>query len=327
VENSSLTTRRNPRPGPLRASGTVSFRRLVKRTAEMTLIRSRLAERVFHRRNPRCLVLLYHNVVEQDATVSGEGALHLGIQDFVDQIEWLVEHFEIVPVSAVLGDDRGRRPRVAITFDDAYRGAVELAIPELTRRGLPSTVFVAPGLLGGQVAWWDVYAPVLGTHLDGQTFRDAALWGGRGDRRTVERLAAMHRLQVGCPPRGESIADVSQVADLAPHPLVTLAPHSMTHANLAALSDEPLARELLAPLEWFAHRQLPFEPWIAYPFGLLSPRVTAAAAKAGYTQGFEVAGGWVSRTAPVDPLRLPRLTVSRGVSLDGFKLRVYGVIA
>ncbi len=41
-----------------------------------------------------------------------------------------------------------RRPRVAVTFDDAYRGAVTIAQDELTRHGFPSTLFVAPGLLG-----------------------------------------------------------------------------------------------------------------------------------------------------------------------------------
>ena len=40
---------------------------------------------------------------------------------------------------------------IALTFDDGYQDVLELAIPELERRGWPATVFVVPGAIAGDV--------------------------------------------------------------------------------------------------------------------------------------------------------------------------------
>ncbi|EGX54637.1 polysaccharide deacetylase [Streptomyces zinciresistens K42] len=48
------------------------------------------------------------------------------------------------------GAERGL---VGLTFDDGYGDFVTCALPALARRGFTATVFVLPGLLGGENAW------------------------------------------------------------------------------------------------------------------------------------------------------------------------------
>lgn len=45
-------------------------------------------------------------------------------------------------------DNISRRPNVRITFDDGNASDLDIALPELTRRGLTATFFVLPGSLG-----------------------------------------------------------------------------------------------------------------------------------------------------------------------------------
>ena len=52
---------------------------------------------------------------------------------------------------AVPLDHRGRG--VAVTFDDAYRSFFEVALPVLERKGIPVTLFVPSGRLGGENTW------------------------------------------------------------------------------------------------------------------------------------------------------------------------------
>src|SRR5687767_3308253 len=103
------------------------------------------------------LVLAYHNVVPEGEARAGDVSLHLPFADFRRQLDAISETHDVVPITA-LGEPpppSTRRPRIVITFDDAYAGALTCGVDELVKRRMPATVFVAPGLLGS-VAWWDV---------------------------------------------------------------------------------------------------------------------------------------------------------------------------
>jgi peptidoglycan/xylan/chitin deacetylase (PgdA/CDA1 family) len=55
---------------------------------------------------------------------------------------------------------------LALTFDDGYRELLDVALPELERRGWPATVFVVPGVVDGgtRFSWYETqpHPPVIG---------------------------------------------------------------------------------------------------------------------------------------------------------------------
>src|SRR2546423_5455975 len=92
------------------------------------------------RMRDRTLILAYHNVVPDEQPIFGDRSLHLRRSDFAAQLDALRETHDVVPLPAVLLPSHGPRPRAAITFDDAYAGAVTLGVAEVVARGLPATV-------------------------------------------------------------------------------------------------------------------------------------------------------------------------------------------
>ncbi len=73
--------------------------------------------------------------------------------DFAGQMKLIEElGYEVVPLGQVvrlLGSGRPpARPTLAITFDDGYANNLEVAFPELTKRGWPATVFIVTSFAG-----------------------------------------------------------------------------------------------------------------------------------------------------------------------------------
>jgi peptidoglycan/xylan/chitin deacetylase (PgdA/CDA1 family) len=73
---------------------------------------------------------------------------------FAAQMTYLAERRAVVDLDALLTDDRPPGPpRVAITFDDAYRSALEHAVPVLRKLGFPAAFFVPTKWIGTANAW------------------------------------------------------------------------------------------------------------------------------------------------------------------------------
>jgi peptidoglycan/xylan/chitin deacetylase (PgdA/CDA1 family) len=268
------------------------------------------------------LILAYHNVVPDELTGYGDRPLHIPFTGFARQLDLLQRHCRVAPLGEVLaGAASGDRPVVAITFDDAYLGAVELALPELGRRGLAGTVFVAPGLLGRPSLWWDDLAD--GPHGLAAAARQRALDAdeGRDDRIRQAHPGSARRRPL---PGFYGIAAEAQVFALAGHGHVTLGAHTWSHPNLTRIDQAAVMDELTRPLEWLHTAPGPTLAVLAYPYGLTSPPVEAAVARAGYTAALLVEGGWYK--ASEGPWRIPRYNVPAGLSDDGFMLRLSGVL-
>jgi len=83
--------------------------------------------------------------------------------------------------------------------------------------------------------------------------------------------------------------------------------HSCTHASLTGLPDAALARELSDSMAALASLVGPRDFYLAYPYGHVDARVSAAARAAGYKAGFSVLPGF--NRPDVDPFRLRRIDV------------------
>jgi peptidoglycan/xylan/chitin deacetylase (PgdA/CDA1 family) len=301
------------------------IRPLLKAVVEQGLVRSGVAAISSRLRRSDSLILAYHDVVPDGERVVGDSSLHLPRAAFAAQLDALLEMARVVPLEEVLagGAAQHERPRVAITFDDAYRGAVTAGVAELVARELPATIFVPPALLNDGVFWWDALTLEGAPGLVPEVRDDALLrMAGKGSAILAEH-ACNDSSHLPAYARGASETELRRAAD---SPLITLASHSWSHPNLAALAPAELEDELVRPLAWLRERFDRVLPCISYPYGHYSPAVERAAAAAGYHAALRIDGGWL-RYGDTNRYAIPRLNVPSGLSNAGFRLRCSGVLS
>jgi len=300
--------------------------RFVARTAAEHVLVSSGVERLslrWHRGD--VVILAYHNIVPAGEEATGDRSLHLPQSVFARQLDLLARTHDVVSLSTALTSPaRGRRPAAAITFDDAYAGAVTAGLPELARRGLPATIFVTPAFLDGRPFWWDALS--LGFPLGmPNAIRDRALTEHRGESEAIlgeseSRLELAARL-----PDHARGAPLAALATAAQSDGVDLASHTWSHPNLTTLDTQRLDEELRRPFTWLRARFANVRPYVSYPYGLSSPRIERAAADAHYEAALCISGGWM-HAPPRAPFSVPRVNIPSGLSLPGFRLRAAGVI-
>jgi peptidoglycan/xylan/chitin deacetylase (PgdA/CDA1 family) len=178
--------------------------------------------------NPRLVILYYHACRENS------------VARFRQQMEVLRAYADVVPAD-FCGASKGR-PKVAITFDDAFVSVIENALPVLADFNFPCTIFVPSGKLGGQPDW------------------------------QMEGLA---------PDRQERVATAATLRALDPG-RVKLGAHSRTHPHLAKIPEQQARDEIAgsrADLEELLGRPVDL---FAFPYGDYSERVSQICREAGY---------------------------------------------
>jgi peptidoglycan/xylan/chitin deacetylase (PgdA/CDA1 family) len=134
----------------------------------------------------------------------------------------------------------------AITFDDAFTHVVLSILPELVARGIPSTLFVPSGPIGGSATW----------HQTAHS-RD----------------------------REETIATADQLRALPPE-LVLIGSHSVSHKNMCLLSQQEAdweLRESRATLERILGRPV---TTFAFPYARFNTRLVEQCKAVGYLRVF-----------------------------------------
>ena len=270
------------------------------------------------------LILAYHGVIPEGSGPAGERALFISQRNFAAQLDVLCEVADVASLTN-LDEEGDGRPRVAITIDDAYAGAVSEGIYELALRSLPATVFVAPGRLDGHTFWWDALAHATG-NLDDRV-RHHALHSLAGSEDRVREWAARTGLPVSTelPEYARTVTTMKLRAALD-HPGITVGSHTWSHANLASLSAGEIFSELARSREWlkaeFAGRTI---DWLAYPYGLDSSAAHQAVAASSYTGALRISGGWHT-SQNVSRFARPRLNVSTSLSAAGLRARLLGAV-
>ena len=137
-------------------------KRVAKRLLARSLVRTgwwNLVLGTWARRD-RTVILTYHRVLEkwEPALDYSQPGMVVTMPTFERQLAFLEQHFEIVPLGALLdGEASGRprrRPRCVITFDDGWRDNYELAFPILRRQALPATIFLTTDFIGTDRVFW-----------------------------------------------------------------------------------------------------------------------------------------------------------------------------
>jgi peptidoglycan/xylan/chitin deacetylase (PgdA/CDA1 family) len=261
------------------------------------------------------LVLCYHNVVPHSARDSfGDPGLHLPLTQFTAQVEWLKNHYRVIPLGELvsrLTSGRSVRGLATITFDDAYAGALTVAWPLLRTLGLPATVFVvADAPEHRSLFWWDHPAVTRG---NGAGSRERRLLSLGGDaRRVLEDAGAM------------ALRDVPVTHLPADWPLITgqaaagldLGAHTLSHRTLTTLDDAELARELGDAGTLIEERTGIRPVAFSYPYGIWDARVRDAVRRAGYRSAVTLDYGL--NPSGIDPCELRRVNVPASISLPAF---------
>jgi peptidoglycan/xylan/chitin deacetylase (PgdA/CDA1 family) len=296
---------------------------VLKHLAEGTLVRSGVERLARRTRRGRTLVLGYHNVLPHGEPMAGDKNLHLPQNEFALQLDLLAQTHDVIPIESIgRGAPRATRPRVVITFDDAYVGALTTGVEELTKRGMPATFFVAPGLIDS-VSWWDTLAERTNGAISGDARRQfLETLGGKAD--SVLRWANSTSVASGSSPNLPRIGTMTQLAHAASQPGVTIGSHSWSHPNLCALPEADLEAELSRSDQWLRSRFSCVVPWLSYPYGLYNESVKKAVARTRYLGAFRIDGGWLEPSLSLPSYALPRLNIPSGLSLNGFRLRLAG---
>lgn len=154
--NNGALTNGGPKATLRAAAASIAYRSGALRVAELAA-------------RPKVAILCYHRI--------GTGGIpfysELPTALFQAQMEYLVQHYRIVPladVPALLASGDFNRPVVAITFDDGYVGTYTEAFPILHRLGIPATTYLTAHCIEtGTLAWYDRIFLALQV-FDGNTF-------------------------------------------------------------------------------------------------------------------------------------------------------------
>ncbi|QDV24111.1 polysaccharide deacetylase family protein [Aureliella helgolandensis] len=103
--------------------------------------RTRLFDRLQSSGRVPVAILFYHRIAD-----AAPNDWTMNCKDFALQLDWLQDNFDVVSLQEAqnrIQSPTNTRPTVAISFDDGYSENTDFAIPELVRRGLTATYFVA----------------------------------------------------------------------------------------------------------------------------------------------------------------------------------------
>jgi len=112
----------------------------------------RRAQPLVRKSRGRTWILGYH-------LVDGKTGLTIDLdrEQFVNQLDGFIDRAEVMGLSALVEELRsgafavqGDRPRVVLTFDDAFLNFRQVVFPLLASRGLPATLFVPAGFINGE---------------------------------------------------------------------------------------------------------------------------------------------------------------------------------
>ncbi|HZF39326.1 MAG TPA: polysaccharide deacetylase family protein [Blastocatellia bacterium] len=304
-------------------------------------------------RRRHALILTYHRFSPGGEGANGGAAEKTPAKIFAAQLEYLTKHYNVVPLSR-LAESIGSRgqppPRLAaITIDDGYRDAYEIAYPLLRRFGAPATLFVPSDFIDGRAWIWTDKARFLTRRAVSQ--RLAIKIGGQELRLDLDnpssRRAAAERVNATLKRLPEEIKEeaIERLARALGVALPQKAPdefgpiawaearemqangieigsHTLTHPILTRVGDERLRLELQesrSRLEEVLRRRI---EQFCYPNGDYDERVRSEVARAGYSVAVTCAGGLNKRGD--DPLALRRIHAERdnahfAQSVSGFE--------
>jgi peptidoglycan/xylan/chitin deacetylase (PgdA/CDA1 family) len=319
---------------------------MANRWIKKSLIRSGVLSLVSRFTGHGVAILMYHSVMNDPSAeqLTLGGIIH-STQVFRGQMELVARHFHAVSLDDVLLFLKGEKtlpPRaVVITFDDGYADNYHAAKDILSPLGIPAVFYVTVDCVERQRLPWPSllrYA-FLTSKKDTWTEDGGAAWplSSTGQRVQAFDRASEYCCKLSGVPQDEYVESVRQQLGTAPprpgqrlmmtweevrglarlgH---TLGSHTMTHPNLAYVSENDARTELLAAKNKLEGALAAPIVHFSYPCPALQPHwgehTVRASREIGYQTAVTTNGGLVKRHD--DPLSLRRVRPTKTV--DGLR--------
>jgi len=272
----------------------------------------------FRRANQhKILVLTYHRFSEQPKG----GFTHATA--LAEQLEYLNAHYTIVPLSAVGrhlidGEPLPNAP-AAITIDDGYRDAYDVAFSILRRHRAPATLFAATDFIDRKGWLWTDKLRYVEARRNPSSSLNARRANAELKRLPNEekdrRIAAIAQdagvTLPALPPADCGAITWEQAREMAAAG-IEIGSHTVTHPILTQLDPAQLEYELRqsrSRLEHVLDREVAL---FCYPNGDYNARVRGAVERAGYRIAVTTEGGLNDRSS--DPLVLRRIHTERDIA-------------
>jgi peptidoglycan/xylan/chitin deacetylase (PgdA/CDA1 family) len=232
---------------------------------------------------------------------------------------------------------RGKR-FAAITLDDGYRDNLLEALPVFEKHQTPFAVYIAPAMIDGTIdLWWEAVeeAVLSRTRLyvntpDGRVTLDClsparkaesilklrdylTIDVSEADQQAVVReIAGAAGIDVPRLQRNR-LMDWEQLRELASNPLATIGAHTVSHRNLARLSEDEARREIREAVR-IIESEIGIAPvHMAYPYGhagTVGPREVALAKEVGFRSAVTTRHGVIRRGHAGHMTALPRISLN-----------------
>jgi peptidoglycan/xylan/chitin deacetylase (PgdA/CDA1 family) len=228
----------------------------------------------------RLAVLAYHDVTDPVA--------------FAHQLDVIQEHHRPVTGEEVAAavQDRQQLPRGAtwLTFDDAHAGVLRNALPLLIERSVPATLFVCPGVVDTNEAyWWQVLDAALARwrtiDFAGRTWSDRSIMTRLKRVPDSVRRATVNRLASELAESGVTVqvrqAESTRLVDWLAAGL-EVGNHTWDHPCLDMCDDEQQRHQIVAADGWFRDVLGTRTRLFAYPNGNTAPISRQVLSQLGY---------------------------------------------
>lgn len=294
-------------------------------------------------------IVMYHGVTPEP--LPAFNWCQLAAAEFARQIEFLANHYTLLPLSEVVDRLERRAPlpdsAACITFDDGYRNVGTVAAPILATHQAPATVFLSTELVGTDQPPWTqkVFHALVQTgrttlKLMGMTWPlNSAEDRGGAYRSLVNQLKAMPEaesravvhglladLDVGAVPPESPLATMGwdEVERLAAGGQIDFGSHTHTHPILSRCTPEKQGEELRLSRDLLRER-LGRCDLFAYPNGTradFTPLTRQLLAELEYRCALTTEPGLVQPGS--DLLELRRVSVGADTTLRQFELGMVG---
>lgn len=183
----------------------------------------------------KCVVLYYHSV-EKDQ-----------VERFAHQLDIIRKNAQIIPADKSIPLENGKH-YVAITFDDGFVDVIENALPELSKRGIPATLFVPTGYLGRDADW---------LRTSGNKIK-------------------------------KKVMDAEQLRHITKSGMISIGSHCISHSSLLSMTENEAKNEIIRSKQQLEEILGESVISLSYPHGEFTKSHVELARVAGYKRSFSI---------------------------------------